>query len=331
MKVPYLISLFGLAAVASPAPPALVAQVQAISAACNSAPLPAACQAKLVLYQTYMANLGAGVAQRALPLLYRQVLGPHYTGANLGNHRFGFGTNQPPNNATTDCDRTYYNSLEFTNRLEQGVLASQAEFGWLLHELAHVQQCAQLGSRDRYARTWFDHLQLAAMQTMNLAELHDGMAMEQAADTKRQTVWSALDNCCIDQNGRLIRPLVITALTSVNDPASPNPNHPRQIFTVQTSGGALPLTYQWLIKRQGTTLAVPVTAADGTVNGNSFTWVAYYSTGSGANAQLQTGTYQIGVTVGQARPSLPEQIRWIDAHIQLKLPTISSPSASATP
>ena len=62
----------------------------------------AACQTRLGLYDTYMAQLGAGVTRRALPQVYVDVLQRFYPGASLATYRFGYSPRQPAR-ATTDC------------------------------------------------------------------------------------------------------------------------------------------------------------------------------------------------------------------------------------
>ena len=288
------------------------------------------CQAKLGLYQAYMIQLGGGVTERSLPPLYRDVLGPHYSGANLTTHRFGYSNRQPPNNATTDCSKTYYNDATTVNRLAAGILSDPNVIRWVLHELAHVEQCVQVGGRDYYAKLWFNQLgqtQISvtwppAPGALNWMQIHDQMAMEQAADDKRDQVWQALTGCCIDQNGLLIRPLAITSLTSVIDPATATKNFPKKIFTVQTSGGAAPLSYQWQVKKPGMTTYANITAADGTANGNVFTWSAMYSTGTSTAPQIALGSYGIQVKVSQAKSGLPTEVKSMTSAIALpNLPT----------
>ena len=137
------------------------------------------CQTKLGLYNTYMGQLGAGVSRTPLNALYRQVLGAHISTAILGAYQFGRADRQPPNNSTTDCSVTYYNPSfsAYTERLAIGRLNTDAELTLLLHELAHAEQCAAVGGRDRYAAMWFREMEVAALQSgsLDFAEIHAGV------------------------------------------------------------------------------------------------------------------------------------------------------------
>lgn len=315
------------------AAPALAAQLSPISPACQTgtAIQQTACQAKLGLYQSYMTQLGAGVSLRGLPALYRDVLGPHFGAPNLLVHRFGYSNRQPANNATTDCQTTYYNDASMVNWTASGDLSDSKFIGWLLHELAHVEQCAAVGGRDFYARMWFDQLQQTQISvtwppapgTLDWMTIHDQMAMEQQADAKRVAVWGAINACCIDQTGRIIRPLAITGLSVATDPATSSNNFPKKILTVTTSGGAQPLAYAWQIKKPGQSSFQSVTAADGTVSGNQFTWVGVATTGSGMNMQVIIGTYEFRARVSQARTSLPTAERTVAITVSPPTPAVT--------
>jgi hypothetical protein len=74
------------------------------------------CQAALTAYGTYMNQMGFAVTRRSLPQRYVDLLGPFYPHVNLANWRFGFGDRQPPGNATTDCNVTYFNDAAFVRR-----------------------------------------------------------------------------------------------------------------------------------------------------------------------------------------------------------------------
>ena len=112
----------------------------------------AACQTRLGLYDTYMAQLGAGVNKRSLPAAYVEVLQPLYPGAPLGNYRFGFSPRQPAV-ATTDCSMTYYTTQAYVDKVAAGSLTTPNEFKLLFHEIHHYRQCMQAGGRNQFAKS----------------------------------------------------------------------------------------------------------------------------------------------------------------------------------
>jgi hypothetical protein len=160
----------------------------------------AACEVKIHAYNIYMDQMGLGVSKHQLPAVYRDILGPRYPQANFNTFRFGFADRQPPNNATTDCNTTYFNNAVYVDRLRNA--AANPDYFWLLHEVTHTEQCSVLGSREAYAKRWWDEMEAVAnaqgrninfnQSPENLAkqigalysQVHDMMAMEQQADNK---------------------------------------------------------------------------------------------------------------------------------------------------
>jgi hypothetical protein len=121
-----------------------------------------ACMGLLTGYNVYMGQMAAGQTTHALPSVYKDILRRHYTGGEVDRWRFAFSDRQPANNATTNCNTTFFNSPAYVNKLRQGQLASGDDLSWFLHEMRHVGQCAQVGGHDFYARMWFDHLIVTA-------------------------------------------------------------------------------------------------------------------------------------------------------------------------
>lgn len=213
----------------------------------------ASCQAKFVMYDAYLTQMGLGVTLHNLPALYRDILDPHYPAANLSQVQFGYSNRQPPNNATADCDKIYYNNSSFVDDKRQGDLDSEGEFKWMLHELAHFEQCRQVGSRDAFAKMWWDHLSETDLQSMietgSWDQVHDQMQMEADADDKADDIFDDLEQCCIHPgNGKLIRPLQVSAIT-----ISPsNPKTGEQVMvSVNANHGAEPLQFEWSYQRNG--------------------------------------------------------------------------------
>ncbi|CAN5698798.1 hypothetical protein BH23GEM9_BH23GEM9_19770 [soil metagenome] len=218
----------------------------------------ASCQAKFMMYDAYLQQMGMGVTLYNLPALYREELAQYFPAANLADVRFGYSNRQPDSNATTDCDRIYFNNAGYVDAVRTGTLqhdnSALHHFSWLLHELTHFEQCRQVGSRDAYAKMWWDHLSEAEFQTLietgNWMTVHDQMQMENEADTRRDQVLMTLPGCCIHPFSRLlIRPLTVAPLSFT--PAQPSDGQAMQ-FQVSAANGAEPLSYRWVVYQQGT-------------------------------------------------------------------------------
>lgn len=217
----------------------------------------ASCQAKFVMYDAYMQQMGAGVTMHQLPALYRDELATYYPSANLADVRFGYSNRQPSGNATADCDRIYFNDAAYVDAVRTGILKHDSNglhhFGWLLHELTHFEQCRQVGSRDAYARKWWDQLsetELAGLiDSGSWLGIHDQMQMEQQANTRRDQTWGLLPTCCIDPTTLLlIKPLTVTPL--VVSPTSATEGQTVALST-SASNGAQPLEYRWRVRPPG--------------------------------------------------------------------------------
>ena len=255
------------------------------------------CESKLTAYNGYMAQLVAGVTTYSLPAKYREILQPFYS-RNLGDWRFGFADRQPPGNATTDCNVTYFNRANFVNLLRDGNL--DGFWDWLFHELRHFSQCGQLGSRDAYAKMWFGHLELAFIQNNNLATLHDRMLMEADADGVAMTVMEKTKTMR-DINNRLVRPFVV-ALEGPGATVLPDKTYiSTGTYQVagKVSGGSDPVERNWWVKRPGMTYFEQFPAS--VVNdGRGFVLSA-----------PTTGEYTLRLHVRQPGSNLPEAMRQI--------------------
>ncbi|MFN0179903.1 MAG: hypothetical protein ACKVZ0_13980 [Gemmatimonadales bacterium] len=282
----------------------------------------AECATKLERYEQLMDGMAQGVSLKALDPLYREVLAPHFAPADLARFRFGYSPAQAPGRPTTDCDQAYFESATLASLAANRQLAGRGQLGALLHALAHASQCATLGSRERYARAWFDHLDWATMRSMDLAQLHAATPLEPKAVLREEQVWQLLDGCCIDQNGLLIRPLAIIGLTETAIAAT-GAAPAQRIFTVKTAGGAHPLSYQGQIERNG--VFQDVTTADGQATGASFAWSVPPPAYASAIPSVRVA---FRVSVRQARTSLPSASRDIQTMIAPPaVPGVLSPPA----
>lgn len=262
----------------------------------------AACESKLPLYITYMAQLGAGVTTYQLPAKYREVLQPFYS-ANLANWRFGFSDRQPPGNATTDCSVTYFNRANFVLLLRNGELDGM--WSWLFHELGHFNQCRQLGSRDAYAKMWFGHLELAVLQNSDIATIHDRMIMEGQADAVSQSVVTSTIPLR-DLTNRLVRPIAVDLAGSSGQVLGDRVSYRlgnTQRFTARVTGGSDPLERIWTWRVPGTTqlVSAPNNVVDA---GDGFRF-----------APTVVGTYYVRVRVRQPGSNLAEAIRQVTVDV----------------
>ena len=182
----------------------------------------ALCELKIRAFEIYMQQIDTGQPKYPLPQIYQEVLRPHYPQADLAQVRFAFSDQQPPDNATTDCNHIYFNDASFVEALRSA--GPNRKLQWLLHELAHPEQCAAAGGRKGYARRWWDELEAAvrangetidvfqstdelAKQLRKLyARVHGAMPMEKAADAKAEAVLADLRQCCLAADGTLTRP-----------------------------------------------------------------------------------------------------------------------------
>jgi len=182
----------------------------------------ALCEAKLRAFDLYMRQMDAGQPKYELPPVYRDILRAHYPSVVVDQVRFGFSDQQPPDNATTDCRFLYFNDASYVAALRDA--GPNLKWTWLLHELAHAEQCATGGGREKYALRWWSELEVAVREsgetidvfqtTEELAKqlqalylrVHGSMLMEQAADAKAEAVLPELRRCCIAPDGAPVRP-----------------------------------------------------------------------------------------------------------------------------
>jgi hypothetical protein len=182
----------------------------------------ALCQAKISAYAIYMDQIDTGQPKYPLPEIYQEILRPHYPQVDFGKIRFAYSDQQPPDNATTDCDVIYFNDARYVSALRDA--GPNDRWTWLLHELEHPAQCAAAGGREGYAKRWWSELETAVRESGETIDLlqsteqlakqlqglyvrvHASMPMERAADARAEAVLQELRRCCIAPDGTPIRP-----------------------------------------------------------------------------------------------------------------------------
>ena len=209
---------------------ALPASASAVARACPSSCAPAdlvcnaaaaLCETKIRAFDVYMAQIDTGQPQHALPPIYQDILRPHYPQVDFEKIRFAFSDQQPPDNATTDCNRIYFNDADHVDALRNA--GPNPKWLWLLHELTHSEQCVEVGGREKYALRWWRELETAVRESGETIDVfqtteqlvkqlqalylrvHAAMPMEQTADAKAETVLGSLRVCCIAEDGTPVR------------------------------------------------------------------------------------------------------------------------------
>ena len=207
------------------------------------------CQTKLGLYDTYMAQLGAGVVKRALPAAYIEVLQAFYPGAPLGNYRFGFSPRQPAV-ATTDCSVTYYTTQAYVDKVAAGTLTTPNEFKLLFHEMHHYRQCMQAGGRNQFAKMWFDQIPLNQLQTLDMHTIHDAMPMEGQAESAQEAIFTSVAETNRDTSGRIVpsmRVVLKRGADTVGSTMTATTGTPLNL-TAELTGGSQPVKSLWQLR-----------------------------------------------------------------------------------
>jgi hypothetical protein len=273
----------------------------------------AACDTKINAYFLYMDQMGAGGTKYQLPDVYRDILRARYPQTNFNTYRFGFADRQPPNNATTDCNTTYFNNADYVERLRKA--SANPNWFWLLHEVAHPEQCTAAGGREGYAKRWWDELEAAlAAQGIKVNvlqppqaladqigklffQVHDMMPMEQQANKKANAVLTVISACCRSQGDAPIRPLELTAIEDRTDGGSL-----RRILKAKVANGDAPFTTRWWIKSPGD--RNPVEQPQNLIKGLELLWSPnnnpqYAEVVTSAIDQRRTWRHEIQVEVTQ--------------------------------
>ena len=141
------------------------------------------------LYKTFMSLMSSGVQMKAMPYALIQKLDPYYEN-NLNKVRYGHAS-RLVDTAITDCTKIYFSSKDMTDAIAKNTPLTASSMRWLLHELAHTEQCYKVGGREAYAKKWFKDLGTALItppfSSNDMKEIHDKMPMEKAAEAK--AVW----------------------------------------------------------------------------------------------------------------------------------------------
>ena len=241
------------------------------------------CQGRYLLYQAYMASLSSGVNLHHLPDVYVAELQSRFPNVDLRDVRFGYSSNQPPNNATTDCHNMYFNDAAYVGRLRNAQLSDDNEWDWLLHELRHTEQCSEVGGRKPYGEMWFNDLAISLLITglsapsATMDDLHDNMPMEDDANarSRRTTVVTGL----VHEAGSGDQLVGAELLAYAADGSS---SEPVASATVRADGFELFLksgTWDLRVRRAGETASVLVKEAfevEADTDGNGLPDVVYF-------------------------------------------------------
>lgn len=153
------------------------------------------------LYKTFFNALGKNVKLKALSNDQIAKYQPHYSN-NLKEVRYGYASRIAQNWAITDCKTIYFGGSSGKGLVENlnanRPLAISHE-RWLLHELAHTEQCAKSG-RKTYAENWFNQVKNTLIKTPSILKdpgsaiktIHDQMPLEKAAESRAQEIMPKL-------------------------------------------------------------------------------------------------------------------------------------------
>ncbi len=178
-----------------------------------------ACIAEYNNYDTYTRHIGQGVSLRALPSHVADILQSHFPNTDVRKWRFGHSSELPGDTeALTDCNRSYFRSPSYVDDLamdrvpiKNSNTISTSHMLFALHELWHVNQCAQGGSRFAYQRRWAAEARQVAGRAADYQfdsfAMYLGMPMESEAFQRDSQINAALLACCTLSDGRIVRPV----------------------------------------------------------------------------------------------------------------------------
>jgi hypothetical protein len=118
----------------------------------------------------------------------------HYPRIDVSKVRFGYVSSTPSSTCITDCNHIYCDDKSIEDSVKAGVIP-QDDADLVFHELTHVEQCAELGGREAYAKFWFKNVPVGFFKAIDgnpnddfQDELHDKMPMEKDAEKKGEQV-----------------------------------------------------------------------------------------------------------------------------------------------
>ncbi|MDA0737516.1 MAG: hypothetical protein O2999_14270 [Nitrospirae bacterium] len=147
-----------------------------------------------LLYQEYMKSIGASY-EGAIYESIRKDLQPFYT-VSLDTVRVSLGS-ASDGAGITDCTHIHFPDEELVHTLQSGeAIANSSKLHCVLHELKHVQQCQDIGSRKKYGVMWFSQFEitlkvridetirdaLSLLSGKGAKYVHDAMPMEKDAE-----------------------------------------------------------------------------------------------------------------------------------------------------
>jgi hypothetical protein len=141
------------------------------------------------VYKTFFSWVGDKATLEKMPQLLIDKLDQYYDN-NLKDIRYGY-TSKFKDLAMTDCYNIYFGDKKMIDAIKNNNM-SDTQTRWLLHELAHTEQCYKIKGRNNYAKMWFKQMasSIKPPYTSDLIKkIHDKMPMEVQADAKRDAVW----------------------------------------------------------------------------------------------------------------------------------------------
>lgn len=149
-----------------------------------------------LLYDGYKAWMRKweGKADTPLPPLLASFVKEHYPRIDVSKVRFGYVSSTPSSTCITDCSHVYCDDHSVIDAIKRGVIP-QDDADLVFHELTHVEQCAEQGGREAYAKFWFKNLPTGFFNAIDgdikdefKDDLHDQMPMEKDAEKKGAAV-----------------------------------------------------------------------------------------------------------------------------------------------
>ena len=149
-------------------------------------------------YAAYFAFIGSGATERFLPSSVIQKLEPYFVNDVLSAVRYA-SSEHTNHKAITDCYKIYFpKGYGVVSTIQNGEIFedwAKDDLHWLLHELAHAEQCRAEGGRSDFADRWFSELGTTTAaklvtdpRSISAETIHDAMPMEQDAEAKADRV-----------------------------------------------------------------------------------------------------------------------------------------------
>lgn len=208
------------------------------------------CKLDYNAYVAWIGQMSSGVPMYALPPAYAEALKNEFPGIDPSSWRYGYSPRQPAKNATTDCDKTYFNDQSYVGKLRNTGVVGEELLEWMFHELEHYSQCVTWGGRYNYIHRWWNEQRAASGGTIDIWEIHDNMPMENLARGAEGRVWVNMLQCCIGgPKGAetLNRPLVLSGISGPREHTLPRSGALSFELQAQISGGPAKYYVEWTL------------------------------------------------------------------------------------